>query len=87
MLDFTVAIPTYNGASKLPLVLEKLRSQINTENISWEVIVVDNNSNDNIREVLENLQANLPENIPLNFCEDCFLSRWVVLISSLFTLL
>ncbi len=68
MLDFTVAIPTYNGASKLPLVLEKLRSQINTENISWEVIVVDNNSSDNITEVIENFQAKWPENIPLRYC-------------------
>ena len=68
MLDFTVAIPTYNGASKLPLVLEKLRSQINTEDISWEVIVVDNNSSDNITEVLENFKAKWPENIPLRYC-------------------
>jgi len=68
MLDFTVAIPTYNGANRLPLVLEKLRSQINTENISWEVIVVDNNSRDNITEVVENFQAKWSENIPLRYC-------------------
>ena len=68
MLDFTVAIPTYNGANRLPLVLEKLRSQINTENISWEVIVVDNNSRDNIAEVVENFQAKWSENIPLRYC-------------------
>ena len=68
MLDFTVAIPTYNGASKLPFVLEKLRSQINTENISWEVIVVDNNSRDNITEVVDNFQAKWLENVPLRYC-------------------
>ncbi|NEO58622.1 MAG: glycosyltransferase family 2 protein [Okeania sp. SIO3B5] len=68
MLDFTVAIPTYNGANRLPLVLDKLRSQINTENISWEVIIVDNNSSDNITEVIENFQAKWPENIPLRYC-------------------
>ncbi|MDE5098657.1 MAG: glycosyltransferase, partial [Trichodesmium sp. St16_bin4-tuft] len=52
MIDFTIAIPTYNGAEKLPLVLEKLNSQINTEKLSWEVIVVDNNSQDNTEQVI-----------------------------------
>jgi Glycosyl transferase family 2. len=31
MIDFTVVIPTYNGASRIPDVLEKLRSQTGTE--------------------------------------------------------
>lgn len=57
MLDFTVAIPTYNGANRLPLVLEKLRSQINTENISWEVIIVDNNSSDNTSKIVQDYQS------------------------------
>lgn len=43
MVDFTIAIPTYNGASRLPKVLERLRSQFHTEQFSWEVVVVDNN--------------------------------------------
>ncbi|MGB3513536.1 MAG: hormogonium polysaccharide biosynthesis glycosyltransferase HpsE [Microcoleaceae cyanobacterium] len=68
MLDLTVAIPTYNGANRLPLVLEKLRSQINTENISWEVIVVDNNSSQNITEVVENFQIEWPANVQLRYC-------------------
>ena len=58
MIDFTIAIPTYNGAEKLPLVLEKLNSQINTEKLSWEVIVVDNNSQDNTEQVIREYQKN-----------------------------
>lgn len=68
MLDFTVAIPTYNGASRVPLVLEKLRSQIDTENISWEVIVVDNNSSDNLTEVVENFKTEWFDSVPLRYC-------------------
>ena len=44
--QFTVAIRTYNGAERLPAVLEKLQQQTGTENIEWEVLVVDNNSQD-----------------------------------------
>ncbi|MGL5084033.1 MAG: hormogonium polysaccharide biosynthesis glycosyltransferase HpsE [Microcoleaceae cyanobacterium] len=61
MKDFTVAIPTYNGAKRLPEVLEKLRSQTNLESLSWEVIVVDNNSTDNTSEVIRHYQENWPE--------------------------
>jgi glycosyltransferase involved in cell wall biosynthesis len=43
-MDFTIAIPTYNGASRLPLVLDRLRLQVDLETVTWEVIVVDNNS-------------------------------------------
>ena len=40
VLDITVAIPTYNGATRLPMVLDRLRSQINTDRLNWEVIVL-----------------------------------------------
>ena len=46
MVDFTVAIRTYNGEERLPAVLEKLRSQVDVEALSWEIVIVDNNSND-----------------------------------------
>lgn len=67
-LDFTVAIPTYNGASRLPKVLESLRLQVNSEQIRWEIIVVDNNSNDNTAEIIRDYQANWLSNIPLRYC-------------------
>jgi glycosyltransferase involved in cell wall biosynthesis len=52
-IDFTVAIVTYNGAERVPLVLERLRSQINPQQINWEILVVDNNSTDNTACVLQ----------------------------------
>ncbi|MEB3342547.1 hormogonium polysaccharide biosynthesis glycosyltransferase HpsE [Okeania sp.] len=65
MINFTVAIPTYNGSERLPLVLEQLRSQINTEKISWQVIVVDNNSKDNTEKVVRKYQENWLQQVPL----------------------
>ncbi|QLE57203.1 hormogonium polysaccharide biosynthesis glycosyltransferase HpsE [Nostoc sp. TCL26-01] len=55
-LDFTVAIPTWNGAERLPQVLDRLLTQTGTENIRWEVIVIDNNSSDRTPDVVKNYQ-------------------------------
>ncbi len=60
MVNFSVAICTYNGASRLPLVLNKLKEQINTEHFTWEVIVIDNNSTDKTSQVVLEFQANWP---------------------------
>ncbi|QSJ18479.1 hormogonium polysaccharide biosynthesis glycosyltransferase HpsE [Nostoc sp. UHCC 0702] len=67
-LDLTVAIPTYNGASRLPELLEKLRNQIYTEHFSWEIIVVDNNSNDDTAKVVQSYQENWQCPYPLKYC-------------------
>ncbi|BAY97876.1 glycosyl transferase family protein [Tolypothrix tenuis PCC 7101] len=67
-LDFTVAIPTYNGGSRLPEILERLRNQLYTENISWEIIVVDNKSTDNTAEVVKTFQAAWQCPYPLKYC-------------------
>ncbi|MGK7891338.1 MAG: hormogonium polysaccharide biosynthesis glycosyltransferase HpsE [Leptolyngbyaceae cyanobacterium] len=66
MADFTVAIPTYNGAQRLPLVLERLRSQLNTESFSWEILVVDNNSTDTTAQTVQEHQYN--GSVPLRYC-------------------
>ncbi len=42
----SVAICTYNGASRLPATLEHLRAQVVSPEIPWEVIVIDNASTD-----------------------------------------
>lgn len=67
MTDFTVAIRTYNRADWLAKILERLRSQINTEQIQWEVVVVDNNSTDHTVQVINNYQANWPDLYPLRY--------------------
>lgn len=65
-VDFTVAIPTYNGAQRLPEVLEKLRSQVHTASIAWEILIVDNNSQDETAAVVQALQAGFP--YPIRYC-------------------
>jgi len=67
-LELTVAIPVYNGAKRLPLVLESLRDQRGTEAIAWEILVVDNNSTDNTAEVVHHYQAHWSRPWPLRYC-------------------
>lgn len=57
MVDFTVVIPTYNGEHRLPQVLDKLRSQLNTDHFLWEIYVVDNNSSDQTAQVVHQYQT------------------------------
>lgn len=65
---FTVAIPTYNGETRLPPILERLHSQINTEHFSWEILVIDNNSQDNTANIVREYQSNWPTAYPLKYC-------------------
>ncbi|MBF2064899.1 MAG: glycosyltransferase family 2 protein [Calothrix sp. C42_A2020_038] len=67
-VDFTVAIPTYNGACRLPKVLEKLQMQVGIEHLSWEIIVVDNNSTDETAKLVEECQANWRHPAKLRYC-------------------
>ncbi|MGD2183820.1 hormogonium polysaccharide biosynthesis glycosyltransferase HpsE [Lusitaniella coriacea] len=67
MVDFTVAIPTYNGEERLPEVLNKLKSQIIPHNLSWEVIVVDNRSTDNTEGVVRDYQTHWLEDCSLRY--------------------
>ncbi|HLO87537.1 MAG TPA: hormogonium polysaccharide biosynthesis glycosyltransferase HpsE [Nostocaceae cyanobacterium] len=66
-LDLTVAIPTYNGGQRIPELLEKLKKQKDTENIKWEIIVVDNNSNDNTAQTIQRYQKNWQLPYPLRY--------------------
>lgn len=66
-VDFTVAIPTFNGESRLPKVLEKLRNQRGLENFTWEIIVVDNNSTDGTAKLIEKYQGAWLKHIPLRY--------------------
>ena len=66
-IEFTVAIPTYNGAKRLPAVLESLRSQVIPLDINWEVLVIDNNSEDNVRQIVEAYQEQWPAEYSLSY--------------------
>ncbi|MBD2464445.1 glycosyltransferase family 2 protein [Oscillatoria sp. FACHB-1407] len=67
-LDFTVAIPTFNGAKRLPALLERLRSLTNPGAIAWEILIVDNNSNDDTAQVIADYQANWNYPFALRYC-------------------
>ena len=66
-LDFTVAIPVYNGAHRVPQVLERLRSQIDTATLTWEILVIDNNSQDNLAEVMQTIQLTWNHAFPIRY--------------------
>ena len=66
-IDLTVAIPTYNGAQRLALVLEHLRVQTGAKAANWEVLVVDNNSTDNTIETVQQAQKNWLPQVPLKY--------------------
>lgn len=56
-MDITVAICTYNGEARLPEVLDRLSGQSTDNSLSWEIIVVDNNSCDCTNHVVKNYQT------------------------------
>ncbi len=66
-LDFTIAIPTYNGASRLPKLLARLQQQKNVVEISWEIIIIDNDSQDNTAKIIKSYQNNWQQNYPLRY--------------------
>ena len=57
-MKFSVIIPTYNRSGELRKTLESLSGL--SCNVDWEVIVVDNNSNDNTAEVVSELSKGFP---------------------------
>jgi len=67
MVDFTVAIRAYNAGDRLPEILDKLKQQEQTEEINWEILVVDNNSQDNTPQIIQEYQANWTEKFPLRY--------------------
>jgi glycosyltransferase involved in cell wall biosynthesis len=53
----SIAICTYNNARKLEVVLESLRGLICPSALEYEILVVDNNSSDETKAVVERCQA------------------------------
>ncbi len=78
-LDFSIVICTYNGAQRLPDLFERLKqccqlkpngevSGLEGRSLQWEILVVDNNSSDDTAAVVNQAQANWPEEFPLRYC-------------------
>ena len=50
-MKFTIAICTWNGATRIAKTLNSLVAMDRKSEIDWELIVVDNNSSDSTNEV------------------------------------
>lgn len=57
-MKFSIVIPTYNRATDLRDTIDSM-AELST-NEKWELIAVDNNSNDNTREIVEQAQQRFP---------------------------
>ncbi|MEO1590379.1 MAG: hormogonium polysaccharide biosynthesis glycosyltransferase HpsE [Cyanobacteria bacterium J06632_22] len=66
MFDFSVVICTYNGVKRLPLLLERLRSQRATL-FTWEILIVDNNSQDATARWVHQQQQSWTGEVPLRY--------------------
>ncbi|NEQ95419.1 MAG: glycosyltransferase family 2 protein [Cyanothece sp. SIO2G6] len=69
-LDFTVAIPIYNGADRIVEVIDHLRVQVNTDAIAWEILIVDNNSDDGLADLIQQLQHKWTHPFPLRYIHE-----------------
>ena len=61
--DVSVVISTYNRCNLLPSVLESVLAQEGAWDARYEIIVVDNNSTDQTRQVVESFIARAPQKI------------------------
>ncbi len=59
-MNTTVVVCTYNRCQSLPAVLESLAFQVMPDTITWEIVVIDNNSTDETREVVEEAARKWP---------------------------
>lgn len=66
-VTLSVVLPTYNGASRIPQVLDRLLGQVVHSDIAWNIWVVDNNSNDGTADVVYQYQHSWPADRLLNY--------------------
>ena len=59
-VDITVILCTLNGCRSLGKTLESLAASVLPDGVEWEVLVVDNNSTDQTREVVEDFCRRFP---------------------------
>jgi glucosyl-dolichyl phosphate glucuronosyltransferase len=62
-VKISVLICSYNRAKTLGVALESLAVQSLPDSLAWEILVVDNNSTDQTRQAVEELQRKYPEQI------------------------
>jgi glucosyl-dolichyl phosphate glucuronosyltransferase len=60
-MHITVILCTYNRAHSLPQALDSVAASVLPPSVAWEVLIVDNNSRDNTREVAQEFCRQHPE--------------------------
>jgi dolichol-phosphate mannosyltransferase len=61
MPSISVIVPTYKEAENLPLLIPQVAAALGNRGWTWELIVVDDNSPDQTRHVLDQLSARFPQ--------------------------
>src|SRR2546428_7362866 len=69
-LGISVIICCYNSADLIKEALAALAIQKNTESINWEIVLVDNNSNDNTAEIAANSWKSFATKTPLRVIKE-----------------
>src|ERR1700730_15808052 len=59
-MDITVVLCTYNRSKSLASALSSAAALVLPESVEWEILVVDNNSNDGTREVVADFCSKYP---------------------------
>ena len=60
MNTLSLVVATYNGAKKIPLMLQSLTEQTLDKEL-WNVVIVNNNSTDSTAEVVRDFMTSHPE--------------------------
>lgn len=59
--SISIIVPTYKEAENLPLLVPQVASALGNRGWTWEIIIVDDNSPDQTRHVLDQLSARFPQ--------------------------
>lgn len=73
MEGVSIIICTYNGSHRISRVLNSLNFKLD---IDWEVIIVDNNSSDNLLSVVDEYKNNLPLTLVVENQQGLIYARW-----------
>ena len=66
-VEISVVLCTYNRADSLKLVLDDLEKQDGSPDLSWEIVVIDNNSNDHTKEIVESFKRKTQQQVVYHF--------------------
>ena len=59
--ELSIVIPAFSEGEVLPLTLDTIKAIVEAENVSYEIIVVDDGSRDNTSELIDAAHATTPE--------------------------